>query len=94
MNGPEHYAEAERLLALAEKEMGGYAATLDPQAEAYHLAQGTWAQQRAQVHATLALVAATANVSRGAEATSLVDAPGPWSNGRQGDGTTWQEILR
>lgn len=65
MNGAEHYAEAERFLGIAEDEMKRYAGTRDEQAEAYHLAQATWAQQRAQVHATLAHAAAT---NRGAVA--------------------------
>ena len=60
MNGPEHYREAERLLDIAQSEMERYGYTSDQQEEAYHLQQATWAQQRAQVHATLALAAATA----------------------------------
>lgn len=48
MNGPEHYAEAERLLALDDQE-GGWA----PDGSA-----NTALIQKAQVHATLALVAA------------------------------------
>ena len=50
MTGPEHYTEAERLLALAGRHSSG--ATYDPE----------WALTltAAQVHATLALAAATA----------------------------------
>lgn len=53
MNGPEHYREAERLAALAEQEWGDSQAG-DPCPRAVVTAQ------RAQVHATLALAAATA----------------------------------
>jgi hypothetical protein len=52
MTGPEHYAEAERLIALARTDRQGlYAHTTDPYAKM--LAD-------AQIHATLALAAATA----------------------------------
>ena len=50
MTGPEHYAEAERLLALAERHSSG--ATYGP--------EWTLPLAAAQVHATLALAAATA----------------------------------
>lgn len=48
MNGPEHYAEAERLAALADKALDAVPRWLDQTIA------------RAQVHATLALAAATA----------------------------------
>lgn len=53
MTGPEHYREAERHLSAASftNKPGGSA--VDPAAAAHHLAM-------AQVHATLALAAATA----------------------------------
>lgn len=60
MNGPEHYAEAERLLGTAQDEVEDYARASTAQAEALHWQQSQWAQERAQVHATLALAAATA----------------------------------
>ena len=60
MNAAEHFREAERLLQVAESEMTDYAATRDPETEAYYFQHATFAQQRAQVHATLALAAATA----------------------------------
>ncbi|MEC4615833.1 hypothetical protein [Tsukamurella tyrosinosolvens] len=53
MTGPEHYAEAERLLALAAEEYD----VADP----YH----TSAVASAQVHATLALAAATVQFESG-----------------------------
>lgn len=53
MTGPEHYREAERHLSAGSytKRLGG--APSNPEASAHHLAM-------AQVHATLALAAATA----------------------------------
>lgn len=50
MTGPEHYAEAERLLTLADRHTSG--ATYGP--------EWTLTLTAAQVHATLALAAATA----------------------------------
>jgi hypothetical protein len=50
MTGPEHYAEAERLLALADRHTRGV--TYDQ--------EWTLTLTAAQVHATLALAAATA----------------------------------
>ncbi len=49
MNGPDHYREAEQALAR-------YARSVDPEREQLHLLE-------AQVHATLALAAATATQS-------------------------------
>jgi hypothetical protein len=49
MTGPEHYRKAEELLGQAEELLG----TDEPSA-------ATWAVEQAQVHATLALAAATA----------------------------------
>ena len=54
MNGPEHYREAERLLGEAQKHTR----------EGFHVLAGA-AGQRAGVHATLALAAATAEASGG-----------------------------
>lgn len=51
MNGPEHYAEAERLLEQAHVKVAGAREKAIPKGSAYVAA--------AQVHATLALVAAT-----------------------------------
>lgn len=53
MTGPEHYREAERLLTVGAGDRGS---TLD-----------TICTTAAQVHATLALAAATANRTGGAE---------------------------
>lgn len=53
MNGPEHYAEAERLLGLADSAVSANMAASTGESKADVLAA-------AQVHATLALTAATA----------------------------------
>ncbi len=50
MTGPEHYAEAERLLTLADRHARGVT----------HAQEWTLTLTAAQVHATLALAAATA----------------------------------
>ncbi len=65
MTGPEHYREAERLLAAAEV------------APDVHVSE---VQQAAQVHATLALAAATAMVG---DMTS-----GEWPGWREAAGST------
>ncbi len=49
MTGPDHYRKAEELLGKAEELL-----------EAAESAGATWSLQQAQVHATLALAAATA----------------------------------
>ena len=68
MTGPEHYAEAERLIAAARTDRQGlYANATDPYAKV--LAD-------AQIHATLALAAATALGSRGMEERSWMDVAG------------------
>ena len=54
MTGPEHFAKAEGLLAKAEQFVQGD----EPSA-------ATWSVQQAQVHATLALAAATAKIPAG-----------------------------
>ena len=63
MTGPEHYAEAERLLALAGRHSSG--ATYGPE----------WALTltAAQVHATLALAAATAVGTAGPDGHAWAD---------------------
>ncbi|MEE4493526.1 hypothetical protein [Streptomyces sp. BE230] len=53
MTGPEHYREAERLLSAASYTHGPGRDPVHPEAAAHHVAM-------AQVHATLALTAATA----------------------------------
>lgn len=61
MNGPEHYREAERLIAAGETVADEIRATKNNEGRRDALgkhAMGIWAQ--AQVHATLALAAATA----------------------------------
>ena len=63
MTGPDHYAEAERLLALAGRHSRG--ATYDP--------EWTPALAAAQVHATLALAAATAVGTAGPEGRAWAD---------------------
>jgi hypothetical protein len=70
MTGPEHYAEAERLLTDAFNEVREG----DP-AEAIVLAQ-------AQVHATLALAAATAVRTREIDNQAWVDVAGTKLSGR------------
>ena len=61
MTGPDHYAEAERLLALAERHSSG--ATYGP--------EWTLTLAAAQVHATLALAAATAGGTAGPDSLSV-----------------------
>lgn len=83
MNGPQHYAEAERLLELAEStdwttEQAPYR---DP------------ALAAAQVHATLAQVAAIANHQSGESSTSLAEPPSAWDNDASGDGPTWESVI-
>lgn len=53
MTGPEHYREAERMMSAASYTHGPGGDPVHPEAAAHHLAL-------AQVHATLALTAATA----------------------------------
>jgi hypothetical protein len=64
MTGPDHYAEAERLLALAERHSSG--ATYGP--------EWTLTLAAAQVHATLALAAATAGGTAGPDSRAWADA--------------------
>lgn len=59
MSGPEHYREAERLLEVAKEELIAYAAERNRALARVNLDQATSTHQRAQVHATLALAAAT-----------------------------------
>lgn len=70
MNGPQHYAEAERLIALNDEvtatinqaiQGGSACGVFDSTKAAMQIADGLLVA--AQVHATLALVAATANLS-------------------------------
>ena len=63
MTGPDHYAEAERLLALAERHSSG--ATYGP--------EWTLPLAAAQVHATLALAAATAGGTAGPDSRAWAD---------------------
>ena len=63
MTGPEHYAEAERLLALAERHSSG--ATYGP--------EWTLTVTAAQVHATLALAAATTVGTAGPDGHAWAD---------------------
>ena len=63
MTGPEHYAEAGRLLALAERHSSG--ATYGP--------EWTLPLAAAQVHATLALAAATAGGTAGPDSRAWAD---------------------
>ncbi|WP_428956147.1 hypothetical protein [Streptomyces sp. cg35] len=75
MTGPEHYRQAERHLSGASHTNGRGGHPVDPVGAAHHLAM-------AQVHATLALAAATAlsNPDRGS-ATAHVNA----------DSAAWRE---
>ena len=63
MTGPEHYAEAERLLALADRHTRGV--TYDQ--------EWTLTLTAAQVHATLALAAATAVGTAGPDGHAWAD---------------------
>ena len=63
MTGPDHYAEAERLLALAERHSSG--ATYGP--------EWTLTLAAAQAHATLALTAATAGGTAGPDSPAWAD---------------------
>jgi hypothetical protein len=63
MTGPEHYAEAERLLAVADRHTSGV--TYGP--------EWTLTLTAAHVHATLALVAATAIGTAGPDRTAWAD---------------------
>jgi hypothetical protein len=63
MTGPEHYAEAERLLAVADRHTSGV--TYGP--------EWTLTLAAAQVHATLALTAATAVGTAGPDRTAWAD---------------------
>lgn len=83
MNGREHYLEAERLIGMARgAHEDDYA---DSPVVAHRLAE-------AQVHATLALTAATANQDHGEMSFRLADAPGPFDGDRRGAGPTWQSV--
>jgi len=97
VTGPEHYREAERMLLVAQSEMEGYAFTRDEAAEAVHLAQAQWAQQRAQVHATLALAAATVEAVGIAPGDRLALRPLPADDFPGGDpaypGNPWGRAL-
>ena len=70
MTGPEHYAEAERLLAVADRHTSGV--TYGP--------EWTLTLTAAHVHATLALAAATAVGTAGPDRTAWADiaATKPW----------------
>lgn len=98
MNGPQHYAEAERLLGLAESEMEAYANAAEASAtEAAHLAQSGWAQKRAQVHATLALTAATIDAANTVDVTYGNGVKGrmPMDLAVSGESNgQWDEVLR
>ena len=63
MTGPEHYAEAERLLAVADRHTSGV--TYGP--------EWTLVLTAAHVHATLALAAATAVGTAGPDRTAWAD---------------------
>ena len=64
MTGPEHYAEAERLLALADRHTRGVT----------YAQEWTLTLTAAQVHATLALAAATAVGTAGPDRHAWADA--------------------
>ena len=66
MTGPEHYAEAERLLTLADRHSSG----------ATYGQEWTLTLTAAQVHATLALAAATAVGTRDIDNRAWVGAAG------------------
>lgn len=80
MTGPDHYAEAERLLALAGRHSKG--ATYDQ--------EWTPTLAAAQIHATLALAAATAVGTAGPDSRAWADvaATKPSTTGRQAPGAS------
>lgn len=93
MNGPEHYREAERLLVAAEKAPEN-AARANPNSHGKALLDVVAnLLGEAQVHATLALVAAQANAELG-ELTPLADRPSAWDVQRGADAVTWTDVLK
>lgn len=81
MTGPEHYKHAEQLLDWAgDSELGSHE-------ERYQLAA-------AQVHATLALAAASANAEHYEGSIPLAERPTGWDAGKASDALTWSEVLR
>lgn len=84
MNGPEHYHEAQRLVAHSQDHTDQGNAADDTIA--------ALAAAQAQVHATLAQVAAIANASHYENdgfGNQLADPPSGWN-----DGLTWKEALK
>jgi len=65
MTGPDHYAEAERLLALADRHTRGVT----------YAQEWTLTLTAAQVHATLALAAATAGGMAGPDMLTITKFP-------------------
>lgn len=59
MTGPEHYAEAQRLIKISNETLADFTKNTGAVA-ATAMAMMMWATAQAQVHATLALAAATA----------------------------------
>jgi len=65
MNASEHFREAEACIEAAKSSIRDYAAAdVGSAQEQSYLAQSRWAQQQAQVHATLALAAAQIAANR------------------------------
>ena len=90
MNGPQHYAAAERQLDVAEAEIEQYAkSAIDSTDERIHLQQSQVATARAQVHATLALAAAA--IDAGSHAT-FSHGDGSWNV--PGNNDAWVEATR
>lgn len=96
MNGPEHYREAERLLDVFKQVHIDAEAMPDTTVEQFEkramaVSAARALLDKAQVHATLAQVAAIANHQSGESSTSLAETPGEhW----QYDGPDWPEVLR
>jgi len=87
MNGPQHYRTAETLLENLRREL--------PSGAPLHVpAQQTRMIDEAQVHATLALVAATMNAANVSHYTSRdgESYTGPMDL-NPSEGTTWDEVL-
>lgn len=84
MNGPEHYAEAERNLKVAE---GCYWQGPTADTEFVQICLRT-----AQVHAALAHTAATVNAEHHEDA-ALAEQPSARDRGAAGDGLTWRSVL-
>ena len=67
MTGPEHYRESQRMLKVAQSELKDASTEIDPIVSERHLRHVEIAQRFAQVHAALAVAAASAENNIGME---------------------------